>query len=333
MVQSEMRPTTQAGEATAVCPACQRQTANQWVDVFRETKLYACLNCGLQFWHRVQMPDLAWHELVYGGRDQRILPLEPGHRFFLSDALAPGHGRLLDVGCGTGNFLSAARTVGYDVAGLELNQNAARFARERTGIDRVLPLCLDEFVRCQPMERFDVVTFFEVLEHQDNPRVFLKLAKGCLRDGGYIALSVPNRERWQRGIEVLDYPPNHLTRWNAKALSNFLIDEGFDVLSIREEPLGVRRAAQVLSAGLTTGMAAAVASAPTLTPSDLAEMEPEAMRAAAHRSSDSLRSQIASRLVQAKNAVLLPVALALLPYLRLRGCKGLYLYCLAKRRY
>ncbi len=143
---------------------------------------------------------------------------------------------------------------------------------------------------------------------------------------------MPNRERWQHGIEVLDYPPNHLARWNAKALSNFLMDEGFDVLSIREEPLGVRRAAQVLSAGLTTGMVAAVAGAPTLTPSDLAEMKPEARRALMQKVSSSLRSRLASRLGRAKNAVLLPVALALLPYLRLRGLKGLYLYCLAKRR-
>jgi hypothetical protein len=164
------------------------------------------------------------------------------------------------------------------------------------------------------------------------PQAFLRLAKTCLREYGYVALSVPNRARWQKGIEVLDYPPNHLTRWDIRTLSNFLMSEGFDILSIREEPLGVRRAAQVLSAGLRTGMVAVVAGGQPPTPTDLAEMNPEAMRAALHSVADSVRCRIASRLVQVKNALLLPIALAMLPYLRFRGYKGAYLYCLARRR-
>jgi SAM-dependent methyltransferase len=329
----ETRPNeTVVGEVIVACPACQNNIGNQCVEVFRQTRLYSCSHCGLHFWHPLDMPDSAWHEAVYAGRDQRVLPLEPGHRFFLSDPRAPGAGRLLDIGCGTGNFLLASRAAGYEVTGLELNQNAARFARERLGISEVWALCLEEFVRAPRKERFDVVTFFEVLEHQARPRVFLALVKSCLREGGYVALSVPNRARWQKGIEVLDYPPNHLTRWDTRALYNFVRAEGFDILSIREEPLGMRRAAQVLSSGLSTGMVAVVAGTPPPTPADLADMTPETRRAALQSVSQSLRHRIASRLVEAKNALLLPVALAALPFLRLRGYKGAYLYCLARQR-
>jgi 2-polyprenyl-3-methyl-5-hydroxy-6-metoxy-1,4-benzoquinol methylase len=42
--------------------------------------------------------------------------------------------------------------------------------------------------------KFDVITFFEVLEHQDKPREFLEMVKGFLKGGGYIAGSVPNRD-------------------------------------------------------------------------------------------------------------------------------------------
>jgi 2-polyprenyl-3-methyl-5-hydroxy-6-metoxy-1,4-benzoquinol methylase len=42
--------------------------------------------------------------------------------------------------------------------------------------------------------KFDVITFFEVLEHQDKLREFLEMVKGLLREGGYIAGSVPNRK-------------------------------------------------------------------------------------------------------------------------------------------
>ena len=319
------------GNARLACPACHADIQKGCLEVFRRMKLYGCPRCDLQFWHPIEIADPAWHELVYQGRDQRILPLEPGHRFFLSDSNAPRCGRLLDIGCGTGNFLLAARAAGFDVTGLELNPSAARFAQDQLGCDRVLPLHPEEFTRVGPRERFDVVTFFEVLEHQDRPREFLKLAKSCLRQRGYVALSVPNRRRWQKGIEVLDYPPNHLTRWDARALTNNLTAAGFEVLSIRQETLGVRRAAQVLSAGMRTGLVSAVAGAAPATPTDLAELKPDARRATIERDS-SLRARIASGLIHAKNFALLPVALALLPYLRFRGHTGAYLYCLARRR-
>ncbi len=319
-------------QAVAPCPACDNESGNQCIEEFRGANLYSCARCEVQFWYPAEMGSTDWHEVVYTRSDQRLLPLEPGHLFFLSDRQAPASGRLLDIGCGTGNFLLAAQAAGYEVTGLELNRNAAQFARRKAGLHQVWPLRLENFIGSCAVEPFDVVTFFEVLEHQDKPRDFLLLVTSCLRDGGYIALSVPNRRRWQKGIEVLDYPPNHLTRWDAGSLTNFLVAEGFDILSVREERLTVRRAAQVLSAGLRTGMVATVAGAEPPIPSDLAEMEPEAMRAALQKTSMSLRSRIASALVRIKNIALLPVAFTLLPYLRLKGHKGTYLYCLARRR-
>jgi SAM-dependent methyltransferase len=92
---------------------------------------------------------------MYGGRDEKLLPLEPGHKYFLADPLAPGQGELLDIGCGTGNFLAAARDAGYEVSGTELDRNAARFARERVGLPRVFPLTISEFVERYPDKKFE----------------------------------------------------------------------------------------------------------------------------------------------------------------------------------
>src|SRR5467141_2246643 len=202
--------------------------------------------CGLQFCEPRAIPDARWYEQMYGGRDENLLPLEPGHKYFLADPLAPRNGELLDIGCGTGNFLAAARDAGYGVTGIELDRNAARFAKERLGLQRVLPLTISEFAEQHAEERFDVVTFFEVLEHQAAPVEFLQKVKACVRPGGVIALSVPNRERWMTGPDVLDYPPNHFLRWNAAALRKFLSAQGFDVLSIREQPAGLAHTAQMM---------------------------------------------------------------------------------------
>ena len=200
------------------------------------------------------MPDARWYEQMYGGRDENLLPLEPGHKYFLADPLAPGGGALLDIGCGTGNFLAAARDAGYRVTGIELDRNAARFAKERLGLQRVLPLTISEFAAQHPEERFDVVTFFEVLEHQAAPVEFLQNVRGRVRTGGLIALSVPNRERWLTGPDVLDYPPNHFLRWNSAALKKFLSAQGFEALSLREQPAGVTHTAQMIHVALRTGM-------------------------------------------------------------------------------
>lgn len=140
------------------------------------------------------MPDACWYEQMYRGRDEKLLPLEPGHKYFLKDALAPRGGELLDIGCGTGNFLAAARDAGYRVTGIELDRKAASFAKERLGLQRVLPLTIADFVQQTANETFDVVTFFEVLEHQAEPAEFLRGVKACLKPRGTIALSVPNRE-------------------------------------------------------------------------------------------------------------------------------------------
>jgi SAM-dependent methyltransferase len=319
-------------EEQPVCPACGEPTNTTPIEVFHASRLFACTACDLHFWHPVSMPDAGWHESAYQGRDQTAMPLEPGHRSFLSDPKAPRSGRLLDIGCGVGNFLAAARDAGFDVTGIELNQNAARFAREHYRLPSVVAMRPKEFLAAHPGERFDVVTFFEVLEHQDDPAGFFDLAASGLAEEGYIALSVPNRNRWQKAADTLDYPPNHLTRWSPRALRNFCERHGFEVLSMREEPLGVRRAAQVMSSGLRTHLVSKVAGETPPTLADLAEMASGQMESTMARLALNRRHRLASFLVRCKNLSLMPLAGVLLPYLRLRGRTGLYLYCLARRR-
>ncbi len=277
------------------------------------------------------MPDVTWYEAAYQGRDQRLMPLEPGHRFFLSRKHIPKGGTLLDVGCGTGNFLAAAGASGYEVTGIEFDRKAAKFAREHLGLKAIFTGTLEEFAEKPGQEKFNVLTFFEVLEHQDKPRDFLRQVKRCLKNDGHIALSVPNRERWKKAPDVLDYPPNHLTRWNTRSLSGFLRAQGFEVIGIEQEHVGVRRAAAVLNSAVPTGMVARLTGAAPPAPSDLAEMKAEEMTQAAQPAPPSRRQQWTSLLVAAKRAMFLPPAILGLPYFRLRGYKGLYLSCIAKR--
>ncbi len=276
------------------------------------------------------MPDAQWYEQMYGGRDEKLLPLEPGHKYFLTDPHAYRRGELLDIGCGTGNFLAAARDRGYGVTGIELDRNAARFAKERIGLQRVFPLTIAEFAERHAGEQFDVVTFFEVLEHQAAPVEFLQKVKTCVRPGGMIALSVPNRERWLTGPDVLDYPPNHFLRWNATALSKFLSAQGFEVMSIREQPAGIAHTAQMINIALRTGTSQAVVRDTPKSFRDVIQMTPGQAEAVL-RAKPTTRQRALEILGRIKHAACLPLAVAALPYVRMRGYKGTYLYYLARR--
>jgi SAM-dependent methyltransferase len=70
-----------------------------------------------------------------------------------------------------------------------------------------------------------------VLEHQDRPREFLEMVKDLLKEGGYIAGSVPNRERLFADITWQffhgDYPPHHFLRFSKEALEKALKILGF----------------------------------------------------------------------------------------------------------
>jgi SAM-dependent methyltransferase len=292
-------------------------------------ELFGCAACDLNFWEPRVMPDARWYEQIYGGRDEKLLPLEPGHRYFLADSLAPEQGTLLDIGCGTGNFLAAAGAVGYTVTGIELDRNAARFAKEQLGLPRVLGLTISEFAGKYPGEKFDVVTFFEVLEHQAAPVEFVESVKSCLRPRGYIALSVPNRERWLTGPDVLDYPPNHFLRWNARALRSFLGARGFEILSAREQPAGIIHTAQMINMALRTGLSWRAMGNVPASFRDIMQMAPEEALAALH-ASPTARQHAMQVLGRIKYIACFPAAVAAYPYVRMRGYKGTYLYFLAR---
>lgn len=301
------------------------------VEQYGKYELLGCGACGLQFWEPREMPDAPWYEQMYGGRDEKLLPLEPGHKYFLADPLAPRGGELLDIGCGTGNFLAAARDRGYSVTGIEMDRNAARFAKDQLGLQRVFPLTIAEFAEQHAGKRFDVVTFFEVLEHQAAPVEFLQKVKACVRPGGVIALSVPNRERWLMGPDVLDYPPNHFLRWNAAALRKFLSAQGFEVMSIREQAAGIGHTAQMINMALRTGMSQAVVGDAPKSFRDVIQMTPGQAEAVL-RAKSTTRQRAMEILSRIKYAACLPLAMAVFPYVRMRSFKGTYLYCLAQRR-
>ena len=147
-------------------------------------------------------------------------------------------GRLLDVGCGAGYFLDAAREAGWQVQGVELSSAAASVGREQLGLDIFQGTLADAAF---PDASFDVLTLFEVLEHLRDPGAVLAEARRILKPGGLLVVQVPNDvEAYRAWLSRSDnrwwvIPPLHLFYFTEPTLRRWLESFGMDVLSLASE--------------------------------------------------------------------------------------------------
>ena len=98
-------------------------------------------------------------------------------------------GRLLEVGCATGEFLHLAESKGWEVMGVELSDYAANIASQRYGLD-IRRGTLEETVL--PADYFDVIVAGDILEHIPDPKGFLTEVKRILKDDGILYLALPD---------------------------------------------------------------------------------------------------------------------------------------------
>ncbi len=140
-------------------------------------------------------------------------------------------GRVLDIGCGTGLFLSVARRRGWEPFGVDESIEATSHARDHFGLDP----WVGEFETFSAEGKdFDLITGWDVIEHSRDPVALMRSARRCLAPGGVVALSTPNQH------SILDL----IAGWiyaltfggSTKALEKFYIEQHF--LYFTPESLG-----------------------------------------------------------------------------------------------
>lgn len=154
----------------------------------------------------------------------------------------PGRSHLLDVGCGTGEFLRQAREAGWDVLGAEIAQEAVRAAHAaglQVRVGSLVTLGL-------PEASFNVVTFWDVLDLVPDPVEQAREARRLLVPGGVLLLRVRNLTfhsavyrlsrlvgRWPRLALPLkkQYVFHHLS-FNSRTLRRTLAEAGFRRIEI-----------------------------------------------------------------------------------------------------
>lgn len=247
-----VHPLVRAGGVDfALCDACQvafwdpMPTEAELSRIYEGERYYGRTRGGDE--HRPSYLHEAYREEVWRSSEERLALLPAGMK-----------GRMLDIGCGTGEFLARARERGFDVEGLEVQAFAAEAARARYGLTVHVGTVESAAL---PAGRFDVVSLFHVLEHLRDPVRFLSASvRPLLSDDGFLLLEVPNldsldfwllRDRWLHLS-----PGEHVWQFTRDGLARMLARSGFEVLD-RRTPHGPWSVSKLLRyLGLSQGLIA-----------------------------------------------------------------------------
>lgn len=229
------------------CPVCNSTSIGYANDSYQFAgqlfKRMACRACDLHFWDPLEVNSAELYDEenipLYKAYHQGLMGSPTSSPLF--DSLPIKKGKLLDVGCANGGFMRYAMNRGYVAYGLDFDQRSIESARAN-GITNVWPMSLKEFSETTGRDMiggFDVVTFFDVMEHQTDPARFINEVLHMLAPGGYIVGKVPNRNRIlskvRRELDY-DYPPHHTLMWSISSVQSLLVKTGFKSVYVEVTP-------------------------------------------------------------------------------------------------
>jgi SAM-dependent methyltransferase len=189
------------------CPICSSTKTQHFLDckdytVSRETfSIVSCSSCGFQFTN--PRPDLAKIGTYYKSEEyvshsntskglinklyKIIRNYTLSRKLKLVSSFSAGR-IILDVGCGTGQFLDACKRAGWNVRGIEPDIDAREYGINHYGLDVKAEQELAQLSDAS----FDIITMWHVLEHVYNLQDRVKELKRLIKKDGVIIIAVPN---------------------------------------------------------------------------------------------------------------------------------------------
>ena len=153
----------------------------------------------------------------------------------LARAGVPADGKLLEIGCGAGNFLVRAADRGFEVTGLEYSPFAAERARQNLG-GRGRVLHGEITVLAAESNAYDVCVLCDVIEHVRDPGAFLREIIRLLRPGGSLLVVTPSLDSWSArvlGSRWMEYKAEHLYYFTPGTITRLLQRTSFGNVALR----------------------------------------------------------------------------------------------------
>ncbi len=218
-------------EKVEQCPICSDKSSKLWKQIDR-WEIRQCSGCGLKRLDpRPVESELAklydksyFQERTAQDSKKASQQMARSFKRRMNVVLRYSNGKkLLDAGCGEGNWLSYAQNHGFDVTGFDISEEAAKQAK--------FPIITGPMCKAPIMGMFDVITSFHSLEHTQNPVAALNWLSNFLNPDGILLVEVPNCG----GYDAQHYDakwdgwklPFHFWHFDKDTLSEALIKTGF----------------------------------------------------------------------------------------------------------
>ena len=232
------------------CPWCdsEKTQIHLWLkDEFlslEEFKIYECHNCGLLFTDprpgKDKIGEYYKSEEYYSHQEnkkgfipklyERVKTVNLKHKYKIATE-GKATGKMLDIGCGVGDFLHTAEQQGWKCMGVEPSEDAKAIAEKRIKAEIISSENLEKIAD----ETFDVITMWHVLEHVDDLRWQVAQLQRLIKNDGRIVIAVPNyksydasyyKEKWA-AYDV----PRHLNHFNKNTLVKIFKSNGLTLKS------------------------------------------------------------------------------------------------------
>ena len=147
---------------------------------------------------------------------------------------------LLDIGCSVGSLLTVARSLGWNTTGIEIGEASCEFCTSRLGLN-VHKGSLYDF---KPKQKYNLITFMEVIEHLPDPNKAIQNISKFLVPGGGLLITTPNYNSLFRKVcgekwWVINCEEEHIYFFNEQTLSKMLKQHNFKVLSVEYRKLSL----------------------------------------------------------------------------------------------
>jgi SAM-dependent methyltransferase len=226
-------------EEAADCGACGSRQ-HRFAGAIDGRRLAVCLECDVErLYDRVSESRL---DLLYGNyyasKDPSPAELERQlanptfalRRRRLERVIGSRARRILEIGCGDGNFLATLRRAGWDVQGQEFGADTSAIVARRHGI----PMFTGPLESVSVEREFPVVAAYHVFEHIYHPAAWLKQVRQFVEPNGLLHLQVPNAASLTRTVSGDVWSglvfPQHVYFYEPRTLQRVLDRSGFSVL-------------------------------------------------------------------------------------------------------
>lgn len=160
-----------------------------------------CNHCGLVWSDPFPHDPRQFYEHDYRVEYKNTYAPKPKHILRAGKIALDRHGKIkqflagkkhvLDVGTGGGEFAYLLKSLGHELQGIEPNKGYAEYSAAAYGLNLQIGFIQDATL---PVEHFDLITIWHVLEHTEDPSSVLSTLRKLLKPEGTLVVEVPSIE-------------------------------------------------------------------------------------------------------------------------------------------